>query len=328
MPSQKWTGSSTLGTRFHVEILSDPKGFTRKSFSATQARYDELKTTLRTAVPEFSEPSSPDSDECPREADENGEQPTFTRLPPPRQACGYWNEYEYGSDGGPADDSYAIYVNPDDEGDGFPDYEYLRTLVSAPFRQAKLWFSRRPLSGERAPLLPQTNGGGSSGSRTRRPSGSRSATTPTTPTPASSNSERGEGGDDDDDDDFFFSSGDEFPPGYAPRYAALPSINDQRVARYRERVYFRGMAGSFAVSFVLMAIAAVLLSAGRRKARLEVEAGATVGIVSSVVAGVVGLGLFLLRRDRVSAWHRAAVWAVFLTGCCLDVMLLVLVMEA
>ena len=301
--SQKWTGSATLGSRFRTDVLSDPKGFSKKDFSITQARYDELKATLRAAAPESSEPSSPDSDECPHEAEPNGEQ-IFTPLPPPTQQGGYWNEYDYGSDGVAGDDGYAIYINPDDGDDGFPGFEYARALVSSPFIKAKSWFSRP--SPERAPLLAQTN----SFRRPRRQASYRSTTGV-----ASSNS------------DEEFSSGDDFPPGYAPRYAALPSINEQSVARYRESVYFFGTVGSFVGSFVLIIVAGILLSTGRHKARLEVDAGAMVGIAASLMSSFAGLGMFLLRRDMLSIWHKAAVWTVFFTTCFLNVILLILVMN-
>jgi hypothetical protein len=302
---QKWTGSVTLGALFQEDILSDPKGFTKKDFSATQARYDKLKATLRAAAPDISEPSSPDSDDCSLETEPNAGQETFTPLPPPQQeeVCGYWNEYDYGSDGGTGDDGYAIYINPEDEDDGFPGFDYVRAIISSPFIKARSWFSRT--SPERAPLLPRTR---PNTSWCRGYLGTANGD-------ASSNS----------DDEL--SSGDEFPPGYAPRYAALPSINEQHMARYRESVYFLGMVGCFAVSFVLVLIAGILLSTGRQKARLEVDTGVAVAIVSSVMVSFAGLGMFLRRRDALSIWHKMAVWAVFLTTCFLNIMLLILVLE-
>ena len=117
--------------------------------------------------------------------------------------------------------------------------------------------------------------------------------------------------------------------GYATHYAdgyALPSIPDQRVARYRERVLQYATWGCFGAAYALMGIAGVLILTGKHKMRLEVDAGATVGIMSSLGAACAGLCMTGSRRDRVGWVGRVGVWMAFAVVCVVNGVLLVLVM--
>lgn len=108
---------------------------------------------------------------------------------------------------------------------------------------------------------------------------------------------------------------------------ALPSIPDQRAAlRYRERALLWGTWGCLAAAFVLLGIAAVLMGTGRRRMRLEVDAAATVGVVSSLGAACAGLCMAGARRERVGVLGRLAVWVAFACVCAANGVLLVLVM--
>jgi hypothetical protein len=120
----------------------------------------------------------------------------------------------------------------------------------------------------------------------------------------------------------------QFPSGYSAYRAAyaLPSIPDQQVTLYRERVLLWGTFGCFAASFLLMAIATLLITTGRHKMRLEVDAGATLGIVASLGAACAGLCMTGSRRDKVSLLYRLAVWVAFAGSCVLNGVLLVMVM--
>ncbi|KAH6883962.1 SPX domain-containing protein [Thelonectria olida] len=62
---RKWTGSTTLGSRFSENVLSDPKSFTRRNLTALHTRYDEISFTLHSSAPIISEPSSPESIQLP-----------------------------------------------------------------------------------------------------------------------------------------------------------------------------------------------------------------------------------------------------------------------
>ncbi|OLN85532.1 Vacuolar transporter chaperone 4-like protein 2 [Colletotrichum chlorophyti] len=298
---KKWTGSPTLGARFRENVLANPKSFTRRDFNNLQARYEELLNTLRTSTPQLSEPSSPSSDEQPPTPRRGSE--VFTPLPPaeqlPRQPARsqqhYWNEYDDGSEAGGPDDEYAIYVNPDEDM-SFPGLDSMRAILAAPFRHARRWFSgRQNPEGQRllgnGPLLESYGGISPLGTDT--------------------------------DDEYASSDG--MPQnGYAAHYA-LPSINQQQVVRYRERVLSLGTIGCFAVSFLLLLVAGILITTGRHKQRVEVDAGVTVGVVASLFLACIGLGMSLYRRDDLGILQRGAVYSSFLTACVLNGMLLILV---
>ncbi|KAK3937893.1 xenotropic and polytropic retrovirus receptor 1 [Diplogelasinospora grovesii] len=339
---RKWTGSSTLGTRFRDSVLSHPKSFTKRDFSQLQSTYEDLLTTLRQAtLADVSGVASPNGEPTTpaRRSSASPLSPSETlAAPASQQPSGYWNEYDYGSEAGDMDrneeTSYAIYVNPDEDSNFFPGVTTLAAVFTAPVKKMKAWISRRrggaaAAGGESGPLLP-THSNNSYGSTTAAPGyftsppgGSLTDTEVEDdgnplhmPGPGRRSSYGG-----------YASSTDEFPAGgYEARYASLPSINEQRiVARYREQVLFWGAWCSFAVSYILMGIAAILIATGRHRLRLEVDAGVTLGIVTSLGSACAGLGMTLARPDRIGWLHKAAVYAAFAVACVINGMLLVFV---
>ncbi|KFH41698.1 hypothetical protein ACRE_075960 [Hapsidospora chrysogenum ATCC 11550] len=310
---KKWTGSTTLGDRFNEDVLRKPQSFTRLDFNHLQRRRDEIQTTLREATPQLSEVSSPSSDDTrpTSRPSSSAYRPVFESLPPPATSSDdhpqlpprsspvkYWNEYDDGSEGetgGPEDD-YAIYIDPDG-GSIFPGLGYVQAVLSLPFERAKQWF--RPHGDpERDPLLPS--------SRPPTQGGYMS-------TSADSTDEDG------------YASSEEYPArGYTAHYA-FPSLADQKVIRYRENVLFWATIGCYAASFALFAISGVLISTGRRKHRVEVDAAVTVGAALSLLCACSGLGMSLYRRDPLSVSYRIMVWSTFIAACLLNGMLLVLV---
>ncbi|PON27524.1 SPX domain-containing protein [Trichoderma gamsii] len=305
---RKWTGSSSLSSRFNEEILSHPKSFTRRSFTDLQERHDEIERQLRHATPAFSEPSSPssvDTPVAPSNQPSSSHRVAFDPLPP---SCfddtqpKYWNEYDDGSDAGGADEEYAIYINPDQEST-FPGLSYAQAIVSFPFEKAKEWFGK-PQTAERQPLFSPF----SSGDSINQGYGSTTA--------VHTDSEEEEA----------YASSDGFPTrGYATHYA-LPSVNNQQLRRYRERVLFWGTMGCFGATFIFLGIAGILISTGRHKLRVEVDAGATVGAVVSLFCACSGLGMTLYREDELSLSYRLAVWGIFIASCLLNGMLLILIL--
>ena len=121
--------------------------------------------------------------------------------------------------------------------------------------------------------------------------------------------------------------------GYVTHHAAgthragytLPSLAHQRVARYRERVLAYATWGCYAAAVVLMGIAAVLIATGRHRMRLEVDAAALVGIVSSLGAACGGLCMAGARHDSLGWVGRSAVWGAFGGVCVVNGVLLILV---
>src|SRR5690606_16662807 len=116
----------------------------------------------------------------------------------------------------------------------------------------------------------------------------------------------------------------EFPVrGYTAHYA-FPSLADQKVIRYRESVLFWATIGCYAASFALFSISSVLISTGRHKLRVEVDAAVAVGAVLSLLCACSGLGMSLYRRGPLSVSYRVMVWSTFIAACVLNGMLLVL----
>jgi hypothetical protein len=307
--AQKWTGSTTLGSRFKENVLNSPKSFTHRKYDSLQDRHREILQNLRNILPELSEPSSPSSDERPSSRPSTAiHRHQFQPLPPPSlyaeheqtppkdSQVKYWNEYDDGSETGGPEDDYAIYIDPE-LSSTFPGFGYVQAILGMPFEKAKHWFSSRRGS-EHEPLLGNTR--------------------PNTRGYFSTTS-----GDSDEEADYDSSS--EFPAyGYAAHYA-FPSIAEQKVIRYREKVLFWGTIGCFTASFVLLGISSVLISTGRHKLRVEVDAAVTVGVAMSLLCACSALGMTLYRRDPLSISHRIMVGSTFMAACLLNGMLLVLV---
>lgn len=87
----------------------------------------------------------------------------------------------------------------------------------------------------------------------------------------------------------------------------------------------RAVIVAFIAAFVLLGISGLLVMTGRRRLRLEVDAGAAVGSVASLFCACMGLGAMLYRHYPVSHLYCLAVWVTFITVCILNGILLVLV---
>lgn len=237
-----------------------------------------------------------------RSGREDEQTTTFPELPPPQ--AHYWNEYDYGSDmEGNASSDYAIYIDPD-ANDSFPGLDAVRAIIRRPLQIATSWFSKRHDESDpaRRSLLAQGENGTGALYGGISPFNN------------------------DTDEDLEYASSEDLPSaGYAGYYAALPSVNEQRLERYREEVLSWSTIGAFVTSFLLLVIAGILLTTGRHKLRIEVDAGVTVGVAASLFCACVGLGMMMLRNDVMSVMYRTAVWTSFLASCVLNGMLLILV---
>lgn len=253
---------------------------------------------------------------------QTGPPQTHSYYFPSEQTLGYWNEYDHGSENGDEREDYVLYINPDESGS--PDLKSILHAITTPFTKARSWVkARKP---ERQPLLSRqssdstTYGAIEDGSYFSRPRGR--------PPPSrgnDSNTAVETDADEDADVEAGYSSSDEFPTGYEAHYASLPSIADQRMGLYKERVMFMATSGLFALAFMLWGIATVLIFTGRHKLRVEVDAGATVGSVVSIGCACTALALTMARWESLSGVNRAVVAMTFVTVCVLNGMLLVLV---
>lgn len=62
---------------------------------------------------------------------------------------------------------------------------------------------------------------------------------------------------------------------------------------------------------ILLVVAAILVTTGRRKAANTVDTGVIIGVVSSLVFAVMGVGSMMRRKDDVGWVHRVGVGLVF-----------------
>ena len=95
------------------------------------------------------------------------------------------------------------------------------------------------------------------------------------------------------------------------RYSTFPTLAQPPAVRAREAFLFHSCIASFVSSFILLIVAAILITTGRRKAANAVDVGVIIGVVSSLVFAVMGLGGMVRRKDDVGWVHRAVVFLVF-----------------
>lgn len=326
--------------------MTQPKSFTRRDFQPLQQAYDELLSIVQASAPVQSYPESPSTDDSSHSGSPNNNRQSVRRVtihagPPetrtfnyPSRQAGYWNEYENGSENGDASDEYVLYINPDEETDYGADLKALVNAIAAPFSKARSWVKVR--GQERRSLLGRPNSaagyGATDGSnspvrdgyfasneaRRLQSSGSDSHTAVATDGEDSSDADL--------EAEVGYASSEEFPAGYETHWATLPSVNDQRMAMYKDRVLFMVTSGLYAMSFLLLGISTVLMLTGRHKLRVEVDAGVTIGSVVSLGCACTALALTMARWDSLSVGNKAVISVTFATVCVLNGMLLILVM--
>ncbi|KAE8445285.1 hypothetical protein EG329_013523 [Mollisiaceae sp. DMI_Dod_QoI] len=290
---KKWTGSRGLGERFNDEILGNPKSFVRRDFGPLTSQYTSLLNTLRA-----SSPATTDLD-TPSISRRGSRRPSTQIQAQPQTPRGYWNEYDNGSDVEP-NETYTIYIDPDAESfPGSKTFAYVFSEVKKPFEKVRGWLSPKSSPGERRPLL--VNGNESYFNE------QRSLVDAT------------------DDDDGAYASSSDFPSGYAAHYATFPSVHDQKLSRTKEDLLFRTMLGSFGASLLFLLIASILVATGKKKLRVEVDAGVIVGIIASLCFNMAAIGAVLGRQERLTWLHRSLVTVAFIGICVFNGMLLVIV---
>lgn len=95
------------------------------------------------------------------------------------------------------------------------------------------------------------------------------------------------------------------------RYSTFPALSQPPAVRAHEAMLFRSCIASFASSIILLVVAAILITTGRRKAANTVDVGVIIGVVSSLVFAVMGMGSMVRRKDDVGWVHRAVVFLIF-----------------
>ncbi|KAI1332807.1 hypothetical protein F5Y16DRAFT_356567 [Xylariaceae sp. FL0255] len=154
---KKWTGSTTLSSRFKENVLANPKSLTHRDFTHLQLQYEELRTTLTAAAGTLdgntAAAASPDlnrqhtltsSHRNSRRPSQSSARPFAPPAPPPPPApvTTYWNEYDNGSEAGDHnnDDEYVIYIDPNATHDvEFPGISYIMNMFHAPVDRVRHW---------------------------------------------------------------------------------------------------------------------------------------------------------------------------------------------
>ncbi|GAW19814.1 hypothetical protein ANO14919_093050 [Xylariales sp. No.14919] len=325
---KKWTGSTTLGSRFQDNVLSHPKSFTNYNFSPLQLHYQELRTTLEAASPiDVNVPKSP---------------PTESRNPSGRRdrrdshrslhsvaamtPTTYWNEYDNGSEAGDNDDAYVIYIDPD-AADEFPGIAYVKSMFGGPVDSVRHWLrSQKSKDADTTATV-------STPSETQSLLGHRLNKSNSAPADYFGTAAGYGPRDEANTEDEYLSSeeGESHRArtlGFFSSHSSFSSEMDLKMCQYQDRVLTRGITLAFVVAFVLLAISGLLVATGRRHLRLEVDAGAAVGSVVSLFCACMGLGAMLYRQYPAGYLYSLAVWAAFIVVCVLNGILLVLVVTS
>ena len=196
----------------------------------------------------------------------------------------YWNEFDDGSEGS-ENEAYTIYIDPN-ASYSFPGTaavsKFLTSVVSnikASKEKVSSWLKHPPPSipDERQPLNNSF------------------------PSPSIDDSDIS-----DDDTSPMQSS-----RNIDRRYSTFPSRPQSAAARARETFLFRSCLASFTASIILLLVAAILETTGRRKAEFTVDAGVIIGVAASLVFAIVAVGCMIGRKDDVGWVHRTIVFLFF-----------------
>ena len=99
------------------------------------------------------------------------------------------------------------------------------------------------------------------------------------------------------------------------RYSTFENQRSEKARRSRETLLSRFCIVSFIASFVLLGIAAILTSTGRRKSALAVNLGVLVGVIWSLIFAIIGVGTMMARKTKLGWIHRAAVLLILAIAC-------------
>ena len=192
----------------------------------------------------------------------------------------YWNEFDDGSEGS-QDEAYTIFVDPN-ASHGIPGVAAVSRLFNSLSSRVKVaeekmlyWLRSSPKArhGEQRPLMHGEC------------------------SPSTADSDQSE-----------IDSSNRVAKRH---YSTFRALSQPPAVRARESLLFRSCLASFASSFILLVVAAILITTGRRKAANTVDVGVIIGVVSSLVFAVMGVGSMVRRKDDVGWVHRSIVFLIF-----------------
>ena len=206
----------------------------------------------------------------------------------------YWNEFDDGESDTNVDEGYAIYVNPDES--SFPGAETVSRAFGA------MCSSLSKGKGRIVSWLPLTKADAAPpNERTPLIFSTRSQPSSTDADLESSESES---------DDYFTRSRTQkrrSASSSSNRWFAWQKYRPHQPLTRRQKALeatlFQFYGGLLAVSYVLLIMAAILLSTGRRKKVLEVDAGVVAGVMVAEACATASIVLLCMRRQRLSVLH-------------------------
>ncbi len=207
----------------------------------------------------------------------------------------YWNEFDDGDSDIHAEGTYVIYVDPDES--SFPGAETVSkvfgTMYDSLSKGSKSMVSwlpikskqEQPSSGERTPLLFNGQGGTATD-----PESSGSDTDEYHVQPRKQKRERS----------FYHASA---QPPWKSRSKFRPGQPLSKRQRALEATLFQFYTGLIALAYLLLIMAGILFSAGRKKKVLEVDAGIIAGVVAAEACAGISIVLICMRRKPLGPVH-------------------------
>ncbi|KAL8778150.1 MAG: hypothetical protein Q9213_007539 [Squamulea squamosa] len=196
----------------------------------------------------------------------------------------YWNEYENGDENS-ENEPYAIYIDPNQSTfvPGFPTISKATSSLAFQARRmsnrAKRWLR---LSDERTVKTPD---------QTASPEDdSDLEDSPTAPLISHAKTNN-----------------------YSTFFKHRHVVN--HAVQARDLLLTRCCIAFYAASFVLLIVAALLASTGRRKAHLQVDAGIITGVTFSLVFVVAAVGCAVTRQERMGLFQRLCVFVTLTVVC-------------
>jgi len=318
---RKWTGSTTLNSRFRQNVLSSPKSFTQRDMHALQLEHQELLMSIKSAPQALIAPPNRQSVYDPR----NSPQPFWQARPPsrtrsngsrggrsdespePLAQTSYWNEYDCGSEAGDQreDDAFAIYIDPDQS--GFPDFTQFKQAFAAPFTRMRNWFKPGDhISYETRPLLNGAEQRVDYFAARQRPTAVMYTDNEAT-------------------EDEYVSSDEQSVGNEDVNYTSFAKIESQKLDDYRESMMARGAIMAFTIAFALLIFSGLLVASAGPELNIQLETGVTASSVASLFCACMGLGAMFGREDDVTWMYCLTMWASFGAVAVLNGFLLVIV---
>jgi VTC domain len=222
----------------------------------------------------------------------------------------YWNEFDDGELR--EDETYAIYINPDDN-TTFPGAETISKAFSSMYQS--LGRSKRRIISWLPMQSRQQNADAEAEEGVRRPLlGFRGS---------DRDQEIEESSDTDID---IISSAKRSKRRRSTAHAISPTSRRTSLQRAkhnhrhhvppsRETALFRTYLGCYGIAFVLLIMSAILKATGRHKAKMQVDAGVIVGVIAATGSAIIAISLMISREERLSWLHRGLGGGAFLMVC-------------